>query len=144
MFSSFPCPRYRLLTSNGAMDDGTIFQLDRDRLVVELHQKPIWSVMVYAHCSAQIHSFALPTCIQSHRIPLSHLLFNEPPRYVPCTLVNHPEPLLSGPSTRPESSTISSFHDRFLPFKFHPSPKKPFVSNIDLPDELHFERRSLI
>jgi hypothetical protein len=41
MFSSFPPARYRLLTSDGAMDNGTIFQLDRDRLVVELHQKPI-------------------------------------------------------------------------------------------------------
>jgi hypothetical protein len=41
MFSSFQFSGYRELTSDGAMDDGTIFQLDRDRLVVELHQKPV-------------------------------------------------------------------------------------------------------
>ena len=40
MFSSSQLSRSGVLTSNGPMDDGTIFQLDRDRLVVELHQKP--------------------------------------------------------------------------------------------------------
>jgi len=41
MFSLIPIAQYQQLTSDGAVDDGTIFQLDRDRLVVELHQKPV-------------------------------------------------------------------------------------------------------
>lgn len=30
----------RLFTSNGTVDDSPVLELDRDRLVIELHQKP--------------------------------------------------------------------------------------------------------
>jgi hypothetical protein len=124
------------LTSDSAVDDGTIFELDRDRLVVELHQKPFNQLYVLLRVSISLlpvnyHSpFPTYPSIQKTSLSTKRLLRQ---------LASLPFPSFTRPSCR--ILRFSTGH-RFPPSEFEPFLLVLCELTYDLPDELHIERRS--